>query len=221
MSANAVSYVRGIIPDAVNRERDDFYPTPPEGTRALLSVEQFEGDIWEPACGDGAISRELEAAGYQVLSTDLIDRGYGQGGVDFLLDYQTRAANIVTNPPFKFAEQFVRHALSRAERKVCILARLAWLEGIQRGRFFQSSPLARVWVFSARLHMQRARAATKEDAGGMIAFAWYVWDHAHDGPPQLGWLPNLRKPYDATADFSGSYDLACSEMHKRVKGAAE
>lgn len=195
MSKNAISYVRGIIPDSANREPDDFYPTPPEGTRALLSVEQFDGDIWEPACGDGAISRELEAAGYTVHSTDLIDRGYGVGGVDFLLDYQTRAANIITNPPFKFAEEFVRHALTRTTGKVAMLARLAWLEGIQRGRFFQSSPLARVWVFSARLHMQRARAATKTDAGGMIAFAWFVWEHGWRDAPRLGWLPNLR-PYD-------------------------
>lgn len=191
--ANAVSYVRGIIPDSANRERDDFYPTPPEGTRALLSVERFEGDIWEPACGDGAISEELESAGYTVRSTDLIDRGYGTPGVDFLLDYQTTAANIVTNPPFKLAEEFARHALARSTGKVCMLARLAWLEGISRGKFFQSSPLARVWVFSARLHMQRARQAEKTDAGGMIAFAWFVWDHSHNGAPMLGWLPCLRE----------------------------
>ncbi len=62
----------------------EFYPTPPEATRALLSVENFDGDIWEPACGDGAISRELTAAGYNVTSTDLIDRGFGTGGQNFL-----------------------------------------------------------------------------------------------------------------------------------------
>ena len=191
--ANAVSYVRGIIPDAANRERDDFYPTPPEGTRALLTVESFDGGIWEPACGDGAISKELIAAGHAVQSTDLIDRGYGLGGVDFLLDYQTTVPNIVTNPPFKHAEEFARHALARSTRKVCMLARLAWLEGKSRGTFFQSSPLARVWVFSGRLHMQRSRQAVKTDAGGMIAFAWFVWEHGHQGPPHLGWLPNLRE----------------------------
>src|SRR3546814_11582916 len=120
MMANAVSYVRGISPDSANRERDDFYPTPPEGTRALLSVERFEGEIWEPACGDGAISKELEAAGHTVYSTDLIDRGYGTPGVDFLLDYSTTAANIVTNPPFKLAEEFARHALARSTGKVCM-----------------------------------------------------------------------------------------------------
>lgn len=78
----------------------EFYPTPPEATRALLSVEQFDGSIWEPACGDGAISKVLTEAGYQVVSTDLIDRGYGAGGHDFLKSTTPLAKNIITNPPY-------------------------------------------------------------------------------------------------------------------------
>lgn len=78
----------------------EFYPTPPEATRALLSVEAFEGDIWEPACGDGAISKVLLEAGYEVISTDLIDRGYGTGGHDFLKSTRPLAKNIITNPPY-------------------------------------------------------------------------------------------------------------------------
>jgi hypothetical protein len=186
--ANAVAYVRGIIPDSKNRERDDFYPTPPRATRALLAAESFEGNIWEPACGDGAMSRVLEAAGFDVMSTDLIDRGYGISGRDFLLDWQTMADNIITNPPFKHAQQFVEHALRRSRRKVAMLARLAWLEGKERGRLFKRTPIARVLVFSGRLHMMRGRPENVECAGGMLAFAWFVWDHEHKGPPTLGWL---------------------------------
>lgn len=185
------SYVRTIIPDTANRERDDFYPTPAAGTRALLSVERFDGCIWECACGDGAISKELEAAGYTVISTDLIDRGYGAGGVDFLLDFQTAAPNIITNPPFKHAEEFVRHALARATRKVAMLCRLAWLEGIERKALFERTPLARIWVFSRRLAMLRGGAAMQQGGGGMIAFAWYVWEHGHSGPPSIGWIDHL------------------------------
>src|SRR5215472_18606376 len=74
-NSGARAYVRGIRPDAKNRARDDFYPTPPEGTWALLSAIRFAGTIWEPACGDGSISRVLEAAGHKVTSTDLVDRG--------------------------------------------------------------------------------------------------------------------------------------------------
>lgn len=183
------SYARSIIPDAVNRQKDDFYPTPPRGTQALLAVEKFIGGIWEPACGDGAISRELEAVGYDVVSTDLINRGYGTSNRDFLLDYQTTADNIVTNPPFKLANEFVAHALTRSRRKVAMLCRLAWLEGKERGKMFQRTPLARVWVFSSRIPMLRNGDAMMAGGGGMIAFAWYVWDHEHSGPPTLGWLP--------------------------------
>lgn len=193
MPKNAVSYVRGVIPSN-DRERDDFYPTPPEGTRALLGVERFDpvttdGAVWEPACGDGAMVRELAAAGYRVHATDLIDRGCGQGGVDFLLNYVTQADHFVTNPPFKLAEAFAAHARARVPGKVALLARLAWLEGKERRRLFARTGLSRVWVFSSRLHMQKARQAQKTDAGGMIAFAWFVWDPAHEGPTQLGWLP--------------------------------
>lgn len=82
-----------------NREKDDFYPTPPEGTAPLLAVERFDGPIWEPACGQGHMSRVLEDAGHDVISTDLVHRGYGEGGVDFLMEWRPRAPNIVTNPP--------------------------------------------------------------------------------------------------------------------------
>jgi len=183
----AVAYVRGIIPSA-DRERDDFYPTPPAGTRALLAVERFEGAIWEPACGQGDMSRELEAAGYQVISTDLLDRGYGEARVDFLMEWQPRAPNIVTNPPFKHAEGFVRKALSLTTGKVAMLCRLAWLEGKQRRELFEGTPLARVWVFAGRLQIQRGRLAETSDASGMVAFAWFVWEHGHCGAPALGWV---------------------------------
>ena len=185
--SGAISYVRGIIPDAENREKDDFYPTPPEGTRALLGVEKFDGDIWEPACGDGAISKVLIDAGHAVLSTDLMDRGFGTPRIDFLMEWQPRAPNIITNPPFKMAEEFARHALKLTTGKVAMLCRLAWLEGKERRVMFETTPLARIWVFSGRLGMQRGRQAGKGE-GGMIAFAWFVWDHAHKGPPTIGWV---------------------------------
>ena len=188
LQKGAQAFVRGIIPDKENRERDDFYPTPPEATRALLNAEIFTGQIWEPACGNGAISRVLIDAGHNVISTDLIDRGYGDSPVDFMLDYKTNVPNIITNPPFKFAEEFARHALARTTRKVAMLCRLGWLEGIERRDLFLNSPIARVLVFSNRIPMNRNGEAQQKGAGGMIAFAWYVWDHAHKGPPTLHWL---------------------------------
>lgn len=88
---------------------NEFYPTPPEATRALLSVEEFDGDIWEPACGDGRIAKVLRAHGHAVVSTDLHAYGHGEAGVDFLRETAPRAKHIVTNPPYGrgLADRFV------------------------------------------------------------------------------------------------------------------
>ena len=59
-----------------DRKENDFYPTPKWATEQLLKYEKFDGDIWEPACGDGAISEVLKEHGYTVTSSDIIDRGY-------------------------------------------------------------------------------------------------------------------------------------------------
>jgi hypothetical protein len=189
VTVNSVSYVRGIIPDKQARERDDFHPTPPEATRALLTVEKFHGAIWEPACGDGAISKVLRGYDYKVESTDLIYRGYGAGHTDFLLEWEPRAPNIVTNPPFKLATEFIENALKLTTGKVAMLGRLAWLEGVDRHeRVFKSQPLARVHVFSKRIAILRNGEAMESGGGGMIAFAWFVWEHGYTGKPTLGWL---------------------------------
>jgi len=179
--------ITGTANDRQNREQDDFYPTPSEGVEALLSVETFEGPIWECACGDGAISRVLEAHGYRVISTDLVDRGYGQARTDFLMEWESRAPNIVTNPPFKNIPEFMLQALRLSTAKVAFLMRIGCLEGAERGKIYRSSPLARVWVFSNRLQIWRNGEKTSR-SGGMIGFAWFVWDHNHKGPPTLGWL---------------------------------
>jgi hypothetical protein len=177
----------GVIPDRDQREKDDFYPTPPSGTRALLAVEGFDGPIWEPACGDGAISKVLEEAGHTVISTDLVDRGYGEARIDFLMERRLLAPNIVTNPPFKLAEPFIATALGLGASKVALLCRLAWLEGAARRKMFESSPLARVWVFSRRLSMTRS-GMVAAGQGGLIAFAWFIWEVGHQGAPTLGWI---------------------------------
>lgn len=191
------AFSRAQVPDPANRETHDFYPTWPGATRALLKVERFEGTIWEPACGDGAMSRELEAAGYQVVSTDLIDRGYGEGGRDFLAEWSPLAPNVVTNPPFRWAVEFVDRALvltspdrpgNLMRGKVALFLRLAFLEGQDRGAWFPTTPLARVWVMSRRVPMGRGRVADEKTDKGVIAFAWFVWEHGHEGRPALGWL---------------------------------
>lgn len=182
--------VRLLGHDQGQREKSDFYPTPQRGIEALLSAESFDGPIWEPACGDGAISKVLEAHGYRVASSDLVDRGYGDARIDFLMETRPRAPNIVTNPPFKLAVPFVRKALDLSTGKVAMLLKIAFLEGIERSHLFANSPLARVHVFSQRLAFVPGgtKPLRKLDGGGMMAFAWFVWSHGHKGPPTLGWI---------------------------------
>lgn len=192
LSASAGSaFSRAQTDDPINRETHDFYPTHPGATRALLTVEAFDGPIWEPACGDGAMSRVLEACGQPVVSSDLIDRGYGEVGRDFLMEWNPRSDHVVTNPPFRWAMEFVDRALLLTRQpggKVAMFLRLAFLEGLERQRWFAGTPLARVWVMSRRVPMARGKAAGAGDGHGVIAFAWFVWEHGHAGPPALGWL---------------------------------
>lgn len=190
--------------DPANRDADDFYPTAdPRGTNALLDVETFKGPIWEPACGDGSMSNILsDRCRGPVISTDLYDYGFGTHGVDFLqsdratwrfLSGSKPLTNIITNPPFTHGEDFVLHAMSLRPKKMAMLLRLAWLEGQwRRDNIFRALPLKKVWVFSKRLSMDRGGKVklgpNGKKNGGMIAFAWYVFEEGHVGDPALGWL---------------------------------
>src|SRR5580704_477513 len=105
----------------------DFVSTPAWATHALIDNEKFQGEIWESACGNGAMSKVLELAARSVQSSDLYRRGYGDAGVDFL-EAEWGADNIVTNPPYNSAEGFVRSGVRLARRKFALLLRLAFLE---------------------------------------------------------------------------------------------
>ncbi|MCR8548786.1 hypothetical protein M4578_13190 [Salipiger sp. P9] len=165
----------------------DFYPTPPWATHALIENEKFAGDIWECACGDGAMSDVLQRTGNQVISSDLYDRGYGESGIDFISASRS-VPNIVTNPPFHSAEDFVHSGLRSAGSKFALLLRLAFLEGGGRQeRIFRETPPARLWVFSERITFYPKGAVKK--GSGTTAYAWFVWDKDHLGPTELKWLP--------------------------------
>jgi hypothetical protein len=108
--------MHGILRAATNggeRRENDFYPTPPEPTHAVIPyLAGFPSRIWEPACGDGGIAKPLEQHGYDVIGTDLVDRDYGDGARDFLRETKRLADAIITNPPFgDLAERFIAHAL--------------------------------------------------------------------------------------------------------------
>lgn len=171
----------------------DFFPTPSWATYALIDNEKFSGDIWESACGDGAMSRVLDKTGRSVFSSDLHNRGFGEPGIDFL-NARRRADNIVTNPPYNSAEGFVAVGVQKAKRKFALLLRLAFLEGASRANtIFAHNPPSRVWVFSERITFYPAGAVQK--GTGTTAYAWFVWDKDASGT-ELKWLkPGYKARY--------------------------
>ena len=170
----------------MGRQKDDFYPTPPEATELLLTVEKFEGDVWECASGDGAISKCLQRENYNVISTDLNDYGYGETGRDFLQETKSLADNIVTNPPFKLAEDFIHKCVDLGIGKYAMFLRLSFLESQRRKELFENFPPKRIWVMSKRMTLWRGDQ--KRNGSGTTAYAWYVWEKDYKGKPQLWWL---------------------------------
>jgi hypothetical protein len=180
----------------------DFYATPPEATRALLSVEQFNGPIWEPACGAGAISSVLVEAGHVVMSTDLIDRGYGTPGVDFLRETEPRARHIVTNPPYGggLADRFIGKALALTRQTggtVAMLLDLASLCHPSRHPRFIATPPAALYALDELVCLPNgdpARAPFMARADRR--YYWAVWKPGHSGRPAFWWLSTA--PFKST-----------------------
>jgi hypothetical protein len=180
----------------VEDDGQDFYPTPPWATHALMLNETFTGHILEPACGDGAMSEVIKAYNEIVTSTDIYDHGYEDcfNILDFLeLQNGYRTENIITNPPYNIADDFVKKALFVADKKVAFLMRLAYLEGQARhGEIFTPTPPSRVWVFSERITFYKKGADVK--GSGTTAYAWFVWDKEDkSGKTELKWLPPIYK----------------------------
>jgi hypothetical protein len=168
------------------RDKNDNYPTDPKLAHALMITENFDGAIWEPACGDGRLSTLMSKTyGHKVVSTDLHKYGFGRSGVDFLNTKKLLAPNVVTNPPFSLWQPFAEHALKLGAHKVALLGRVLLLEGWKRSEFFKQSGLSRV-VIVGRANMRPPKTKDK-GMTGMIAFAWYVWERDHKGPPTITW----------------------------------
>ena len=173
-------------------EKNDYYATEPRAVELLLEQEEFSPCVWECACGEGHMSKVLEQHGYTVMSTDLIDRGYGVGGVDFLKVTKEDAEDgvqwdIITNPPYKYAKEFVEHALeiSAGGTKIAMFLKLTFLEGKGRRDLFRNNPPQTVYVSSARLQCGKNG---NFDGTSMVAYAWFVWKKGHTGPTNIRWI---------------------------------
>lgn len=177
------------------RVENDFYATPREATEALFSVETFAGNVWEPACGNGAMSEVIRQHN-EVISSDLVNRGYGKVGIDFLKTNNRDAGydvydNIITNPPFNLFQEFAEKALYEANKKVAFFGKLQALEGQKRATFLEKSPLKVVYVFKKRVNPMRNGSEVDENGkkwASTMAFAWYVWEKGYAGEPIIKWI---------------------------------
>lgn len=175
------------------REEDDYYATPPEAVDKLFESEYFTPPnvVWECACGGGHMAEALKAHGVQTYCTDLRDRGYGTGGVDFLKsDLIYNVDTILTNPPYKYATDFVLHALDILpdNGRVVMLLKLQFLDGKDRlKRLYTHYPPWGVFV-----HSSRVRCAVNADFanahGNAVCYSWFEWRKGFQGHPKVFWL---------------------------------
>ena len=173
------------------RESNDYYATEPKAAHLLMEVEQFSPMIWECACGEGHLAKEFEKAGYKVYATDLIDRGYG-----FQQDFLATPAppvygfDIITNPPYKYAQEFVEHALdiSADGCKVAMLLKIQFLEGKARKELFKKYPPKTIYVSSGRLRCAMNGDFEKYAKSNAVCYAWYVWQKGYTGDTVVKWI---------------------------------
>ena len=172
------------------RVQHDFYSTPRIAVGRLLDKCGLEisYNVMEPCCGEGAISKVLEECGFHVKSMDLYDRGYGETGIDFLEYNEPFDGDIVTNPPYKLAQEFIEHGLEIVGdgRKVFMLLRLVFLEGQKRRQLFDKKCLKTVYVFSKRISCYRS--GEYKNYHGAVAFAWFEFQKGYNGDPKIRWI---------------------------------
>lgn len=176
---------------ADERAANDYYATDPRAVEMLLQMEIFAPVIWEPACGEGHISKVLQAHGYEVISTDLIYRGFGDPEpLNFLEEtLDGFEGDIITNPPYSVGLQFVERALEsvRPGGKVAMFLKVQFLEGKRRGEFFKKSPPRSVYISRSRLACYKNGDLTTNPESA-IAYAWYVWEKGFTGDPVIKWF---------------------------------
>jgi hypothetical protein len=185
-----MSVQHAFLPQQTSYEErgDDLYETPSCATEALLRAERLPALLWEPAAGYGAIVDVLRAHGHKVLASDIADYGIPThfAGRDFLLESKAPASceGIVTNPPFKLATEFARHAVKLVPY-VALLLRIQFLESTKRTDVLEHSGLARVWVFRNRLPRMHRHNWDGPRSTQAQAFCWFVWERDHQGPATL------------------------------------
>jgi len=174
------------------RQNEDFYATDPYAIDVLCKEESFTGAIWEPCCGSGHLSERLKQHGYVVISTELMDRGYGITGLDFFNQTSGVAPNIITNPPYSNAQEFIEHALKLLPDggKLALFLKLTFMEGKRRKKMFLENPPVRIYVSSSRILCAKNGDfdQMRKQGGSAIAYAWYVFNKGFKGETTIKWV---------------------------------
>lgn len=176
------------------RQKHDYYATDPKAVELLLEQEKFNHYVWECACGEGHISQVLKDNGYDVKSSDIFDRGYLNTELIDFLQYTKEqrkceiSRDIITNPPYKYAKEFVQHALdiSADGTKIAMFLKLTFLEGKARRELFEKSPPTKIYVFSSRIDCGKNGDFTKTNKA--VAYAWFVWEKGVKNEPHVKWI---------------------------------
>lgn len=195
MSKKMLKMLGSSAHSAEEREKHDFYATDPAALDLFLDTIEKDNlslskGIWEPACGDGELSKRLIERGYDVVSTDLIDRGYGHGILDFTKNTHSFEGDILTNPPYKHAQEFVEKALDsvRPQGKVIMFLRLQFLEGVGRGALYDKYPPKYVYVHRKRVQTWKNNDPKYKSRSSAVCYAWFWWEKGFKGDPTLRWL---------------------------------
>ena len=172
------------------REENDFYATDPLALTKLLKYETFNKNVWECACGVGNLSEVLKEYGYEVYSTDLIDRGYQDKCLNFLEFEGTFNGDIITNPPFMYATEFILKSLESIPfgNKVAMFMKLTYLTGKRRFKeIYSKYPPSKVYIFSSRVTCSKNNIPNGFK-GGAIDYAWFIWEKGTVGPTYVKWI---------------------------------
>lgn len=178
--------------DSVPREAEDFYPTPAEVTRAFLAAEGDRlrelGSVWEPAAGDGAMLREIEAFGVPCIASDLIDRGCPGAEIRSFYDFSiTMAPAIVTNPPYCEINardgkgRWLEHSLSLGAEYVALFLNWDWPAAKGLDRILARHPISRAYVCRWKVDFTGKGAPPQRNG-------WFIWDRAWAGETALRFM---------------------------------
>lgn len=167
----------------------DFYQTPTWCVEKLLERETFFPHILEPAVWAGAIAKVLEDKWYIVVWMDIRDDEsvYGIRWKDFFKKTIPFVWDIISNPPYFCAKEFIEKAIEIWDGKIAMLLKLSFLESADRYEFFQNTPLRTVYVFCKRVNMY-PEWQPKPKNSWTIAYAWYVWEKWYEWKPNIEWI---------------------------------